>query len=388
MNLNQKLKELESKYSDEPQKKEVKQMLKFVSVSFSKGGKLETSFLSDFGDFGFSKVKEGFRNNTYYSRPLDSTDADLLENVLNKKKKTIPSFIYDNKTPTYSDVIQENSNAIIISSYSESDRASRIDPTYDNSMTIYLKNVYNYEDKIINTDFRKDFCEAMVDFIKNNCDTSKLSTTFMTEDPVKSLVYETYDWTQKLVSPNSFEPQSVHYPHLYLVSSLLGYNNREESNILRKAEEKNYKVYDIVKEIIDYRFQDIDKIKPLNNFKDMTSFPKELDYDSLSKDSGFSIPYSLSKDFIIDDYRSIKESIINTIVKASINQAVIFNAYKLHIALNEIEASPSEAADIIKEQFKDQFDIRDWKTHFADVLDKSPSPSDVHMRNKQTKMKP
>src|SRR5690606_359688 len=116
-----------------------------------------------------------------------------------------------------------------------------------------------------------DFCEAMVDFIKNNCDTSKLSTTFMTEDPVKSLVYETYDWTQKLVSPNSLDAQSVHYPHLYLVSSLLGYNNREESNILRKAEEKNYKVYDIVKEIIDYRFTEIDNIKPINNFKDMTS---------------------------------------------------------------------------------------------------------------------
>lgn len=389
MDLTQKLKELESKYSDEPKKEEVKQILQFVSVSFSKGGELESSFLSDFEDFGFTKVKESFRNNSYYSNPLDSHDAEFLQKVLNKKKSTIPSFIYDNESPKYSDVIKENNNNIIITSYLESDRASRIDPAYDQSMTAYLNNVYNYEERILNTDFRKDFCEAMVDVIKNNCDTSQLRTTFMTEDPVKSLVYETYDWTQKLVSPNGFEPQSIHYPHLYLVSSLLGYNNREESNIIRKAEElKTYHIYDIVKEIVDYRFKEIDSIKPLNNFKDMSQFPKSLDYDTLSEDSGYSIPYTLSKEFIINDYRSIKESITGAIVKASINQALILNAHKLHTSLNDIDASPLEAAAVIKEQLKDQFDTKDWKTHFADVLDQSPSPSDVHIMKKQTKMKP
>lgn len=364
----------------------------FVTLSFNKENKLMQSMLTDIEALGFKLVSDSKNTVKYHTDTLHESDADELVKFMEKIKKQSLDVFYDvafGKNPdrqvTYADVCQSGVGHVYSSKYYNGEQAKNIEDHVKTQE--YLNNVFEFEKKLISPNFKSEFCDALIVTIKDSIDLGSMTATFMTEDPVRSMVYEAFDFTLKVGHNAMVDFHSQHYPHMYCVDTALNRdheNAREIKDILREVKVNDY--HEAVREIIDERFLFCDTMKALKTFKKMTPFPKELDTEQTT-DDGLSAHYFLSIDHMDRGYGNVKDEICRIVIKTALEYIKINKAHELHVKMNANNANGTEMGEIMIESFKDRADIREWRTVVGDPI-QAPSAPDAYCMKRVKKFKP
>lgn len=364
----------------------------FVTLSFHKQNELMQGMLPDMEALGFKLVSDSKNTLKYHTDPLKESEADELSKFMEKIKKQSSDVFYDvafgrdpERKVTYADVCKSGVGHVYSSKYIHGEQAKNI---ADHIKTeAYLNNVFAFEEKLLSPTFKTEFCDALIVTIKDSVDVGSMTAAFMTEDPVRSMVYEAFDFTLKLGHNAMVDFHSQHYPHMYCVDTAidrLHANAREVKDALREVKVNDY--HEAVREIIDERFLFCDTMKALKTFKKMTPFPKELDTEQTT-DDGLSAHYFLSIDHMDRGYGNVKDEICRIVIKTALEYIKINKAHELHVKMNANNANGTEMGEIMIESFKDRADIREWRTVVGDPI-QAPSAPDAYCMKRVKKFKP
>lgn len=364
----------------------------FVKLSFDKRNEFIQNILPDLKELSFNLVSETTNTLRYHTPVMNEVDADSLVKFMEKIKSDSRNSFYNlafDRTPestiTYSDLIKAGFAQVYASKYLDGEQEKEIAQHLKTEH--YLQSLFAFESQLISPLFKSKFCDALIDTIKDAVDVSGVDSIIPTEDPVKSMVYEAFDFTLKIGKDAMLESHSQHYPHLYQIETAVGYSYPEFTAVrdsLQDVRVNNY--YEAVKSIISNRYDSNDTMKALKSFKDMKPFPKQLDTEQTS-DDGFSIHYFLSKDHIERGYASVKEEICRIVVKTAIEYIQMNKAHELHVKMTANNANRNEMAAIFVDSFKNKVNIQDWKTVVGDPII-APCEPHVYVANKVKKMKP
>jgi len=390
MNLEETLKNLESKYGQKQKEDVYKPSNHYISLTFQKGSMLENLFLADLDGIGFEKVLEGSRQTYYHSATFEYKEIENIQKLLKNKKNLLQKpyydITYDYENVKYSDVINLGKANFTLSIYPDSDRKNNIE--HNKKMEDYYSNLANFEQRLMTKDlFKNAFCSNMVNTVVANFDTRSLVPNFITEHPVQSLVNEIFDFTLKLCGSHIIDMHSTSHDHLYMLDHSIDNDNTEAKHIMNALRDKpDYKFYDALRAAISARYMGVEDIIPLHNYKDMkVLFPKEYDTTQVANEDGESIDYYLSRDFLIDRHVSPLNELTNLIAKTAIQYLQVNNAHDFHEKLIANNASSKEMATIVVEFFNNRVDWREWKTVLKDELVRSPCVPIVQIKRKNNK---
>jgi len=400
MDLKDKIKQLNERLEAENPKKVVKadapkpiERNYFVSLSFDKRNEVMQKLLPDMLALGFKQVVETDDALKYYTDPLKESDARELSQFMEKIKKQSSDVFYDlafDNSPdskiTYNDVCKAGYSQVYSSMYHDGEQAKNIEDHLKTAS--YLRNLFAFEEKLISPTFKTEFCDTLIATIKDSIDVSGLTPTFLTEDPVRSLVYEVFDFTINLGQDAMLESHSQHYPHLYMIDTAIGYKFENARNIrdsLRDVKSNDY--HQAILQIIEDRFMGFDTLKGLKTFKEMKPFPKILDTEQTSDESDLSIHYLLSTDHMDRGYGKVKDEICRIIVKTALEYIQMNKAHEIHLKMNEINADRPQMAEILVNAFAHRVDVREWQRVVGDPI-QAPSAPDAYLVKRTKKLKP
>lgn len=399
MDLKDKIKQLTERLdADKPQPVVAKEQPKpiereyFVTLSFDKRNDLMQGMLPDMEALGFNLVHETDDTLRYHTAPIKKDDADELLKFMEKIKKESSDVFYDvafdhipNRKVNYEDVCQAGVSQVYSLKYVTGDEAKDL---HDHIRTEeYQKSLFAFESKLISPTFKADFCDALIVTIKDSVDVNGMTAAFLTEDPVRSMVYEAFDFTLKIGHNAMMNFHSEHYPHMYIVDTAIGRDHpdaRDIKDALREVKVNDY--HEAVGKILDERYLFCDTMKALKTFKEMTPFPKELDTEQTS-DDGFSAHYFLSTNHMDRGYGNVKDEICRIVVKTALEYIKMNKAHELHQKMKAINAGSREMGDIMIEGFKDRADVKAWKTIVGDPI-QAPSEPDAYFMKRVKKFKP
>lgn len=400
MDLKDKIKQLNDRLEAEKPTKVVKadtpkpvERNYFVSLSFDKRNEIMQKLLPDMLTLGFKQVAETNDDVKYYTDPLKENEARELSQFMEKIKKQSSDVFYDlafDNSPdskiVYSDVCKAGYSQVYSSMYHDGEQAKNIE---DHLRTAdYLKNLFAFEEKLMSPTFKTEFCDTLIATIKDAIDVTGLTPTFSTEDPVRSLVYETFDFTVNLGQDAMMESHSQHYPHLYMIDTAIGYKFEKARNIRDSLGDiKSNDYHQAVLKIMDQRFMGFDTLQGLKTFKEMKPFPKELDTEQTSEDSGLSVHYFLSKDHMDRGYGKVKDEICRIVVKTALEYIKMNKAHEIHVKMNEINANRVQMAEILVNAFAHRVDIQEWQSVVGDPI-QAPSAPDAYLIKRTKKPKP
>lgn len=364
----------------------------FVTLSFHKENELMQGMLSNMEALGFKLVSDSKNTLKFHTDPLKQADADELVTFMEKIKNQSSDVFYDvafgrhpDRKVTYADVCKSGVGHVYSSKYIHGEQEKNINDHIKTEE--YLNNVFAFEEKLISPTFKSEFCDALIVTIKDSVDLGSMRATFMTEDPIRSMVYEAFDFTLKLGHNAMVDFHSQHYPHMYCVDTALDRNHanaREVKDALREVKVNDY--HEAVGKIIDERFLFCDTMKALKTFKQMTPFPKELDTEQTS-DDGFSAHYFLSTDHMARGYGNVKDEICRIVIKTALEYIKMNKAHELHVKMQANNADSQEMGEIMIESFKGRLDVREWKTIVGDPI-QAPSAPDAYFMKRNKKFKP
>jgi hypothetical protein len=364
----------------------------FVTLSFDKRNELMQGMLPDMVALGFELVHETEKTLRYHTSPLKKDDADELLKFMEKLKKQSSDVFYDvafGRLPehpvTYADVCKSGVSHVYSSKYVTGEEAKNISDHI--STEKYQQSLFAFEEKLISPSFKSEFCDALIVTIKDSVDLGAMTAAFLTEDPVRSMVYEAFDFTLKLGHNAMMNFHSEHYPHMYSVDTAIDRSDteaREVKDSLREVKVNDY--HEAVGKILDERYLFCDTMKALKTFKEMKPFPKELDTEQTS-DDGFSAHYFLSTDHMDRGYGNVKDEVCRIVVKTALDYIKMNKAHELHMKMNAINAGSREMGDIMIDSFKDRANVREWRTIVGNPI-QAPSAPDAYVMKRFKKFKP
>lgn len=366
----------------------------FVTLSFDKRNKTMQKMLADMEaeSLGFKLRHESENTLRYHTDAMKESEADELVNFMEKVKKASSEVFYDlafdnspNRKISYADLVESGFSHVYSSKYLNGEQQKNIDDHI--STEKYLKNLYSFEENLISPTFKTEFCDTLIATVKDSIDLGSMTSTFLTEDPVRSMVYEAFDFTLKLGHNAMVELHSQHYPYLYSLDTAIGRNfedTREIKYALRDVKVNDY--HEAVGKILNERFMDCDTMKALKTFKEMKPFPQGLDTEQTS-DDGYSAHYFLSKDHIDCGYGSVKDEICRIVVKTALEYIKMNKAHELHMKLNAVNANSEQMATIMTESFQNRANVKEWKTVVGDPI-QAPSAPDAYFLKTVKKFKP
>lgn len=365
----------------------------FVSLSFDKRNEVMQKLLPDMLALGFKQVAETNDELKFHTDPLKENDARELHQFMEKIKKQSSDVFYDlafDHSPdskiVYSDLCKAGYSQVYSSMYHDGEQTKNIEDHLKTAA--YLKNLFAFEEKLISPTFKTEFCDRLIATIKDSIDVTGLTPTFLTEDPVRSFVYEVFDFTVNLGQDAMLESHSQHYPHLYMIDTAVGYKFENARNIrdsLRDVKPDDY--HQAILKIMDHRFIGFDTLKGLKTFQEMKPFPKILDTEQTSDESDFSIHYFLSTDHMNRGYGKVKEEICRIIVKTALEYIQINKAHEIHIKMSEVNASRAQMAEILVDAFAHRVNVREWQHVLGEPI-QAPSAPDAYFVKRTKRPKP
>lgn len=399
MDLKDKIKQLSERLEAENPKSSVAQEKAkpverhcFVTLSFDKRNKTMQAMLPDMEVLGFKLCSETENILRYHTDSMKESEADELTTFMKKVKEKSSKVFYDlafDNSPerkiTYADLVESGFSHVYSSKYSNGEQQKNIDDHL--STERYLQSLYAFEEKLISPTFKTEFCDTLISTVKDAIDLGSMSSTFLTEDPVRSMVYEAFDFTLKLGHNAMVEFHSQHYPYMYSLDTAIGRNfeeAREIKDTLREVKINDY--HQAVEKILNERFINCDTMVALKSFKEMKPFPKELDTEQTS-DDGYSVHYFLSKDHIDRGYGNVKDEICRIVVKTALEYIKMNKAHELHVKLKAVNANSEQMAKIMTESFQNRANVKEWQAVVGNPI-QAPSAPDAYFLKNVKKFKP
>lgn len=399
MDLKDKIKQLSERLEAENPKSSVAQEKAkpverhcFVTLSFDKRNKTMQAMLPDMEVLGFKLCSETENILRYHTDSMKESEADELTTFMKKVKEKSSKVFYDlafDNSPerkiTYADLVESGFSHVYSSKYSNGEQQKNIDDHL--STERYLQSLYAFEEKLISPTFKTEFCDTLISTVKDAIDLGSMSSTFLTEDPVRSMVYEAFDFTLKLGHNAMVEFHSQHYPYMYSLDTAIGRNfeeAREIKDTLREVKINDY--HQAVEKILNERFINCDTMFALKSFKEMKPFPKELDTEQTS-DDGYSVHYFLSKDHIDRGYGNVKDEICRIVVKTALEYIKMNKAHELHVKLKAVNANSEQMAKIMTESFQNRANVKEWQAVVGNPI-QAPSAPDAYFLKNVKKFKP
>lgn len=342
--LYKKLKELEERYNIK--EKELIDPMVYLKITFPKKYEDRLSFLEEFNDFGFEIIKEHFDSFTHYSTEMQTSLANKLKKIIDIKSNNLTKdYIFNENFDAC--IKRYNNNITTYIDHNEPDLK-------DNKMFNYYKNTFELEKRILNTDFKTDYCNEIIKILKDCTKYDNLLPKFETKDVLKSLVFEIYTTFEKLYYKNILDSHSLHYPYLYM------FDIKDNYKTIRDLNDKKYDLglEKYVKKSLENKFEGLNSIKNTKEFKEMLSFNSELDLFQLSKEDGDNFNSYICKETI--NYRDQKliDALIGVIYKTVIEASGLKMARELNNMFTELND-----ADKIKiafeEYINDRIDLND-----------------------------
>jgi hypothetical protein len=365
--LYEKIRELEAVYNI--QEKEKLDPLIHLKLTFPKKYDDREKFLEEFKDFDFKFLQEHFDGYSYYSVEMENSLANKLKKIIDSKVQKIRANNFIN--PNFDACIEKYNNNI--TTYLEHKKPS----VPDTEMLHYYQKSFEFEERVLNTNFKNDFCNEFVKVLDDCLNYKKLIPKFETKDPLLSLVFEIYTTFEKLYYKNILDSHSMHYPYLYM------FDVKDNYKILKELNDKKYylNLEKVVKDSLKNKFDGLDSIVNTKDFKNMINFKSELDLHQFSAEDQDHINSYISKDTL--DYRQVKlvNALIAVIYKTVIESVSVQNAK----ALNDIFTKENESEKIkiaFTEYLSDRFDLND-QTSISDLI----SGSEPLYKSKKTKQK-
>lgn len=365
--LYEKIRELEAVYNI--QEKEKLDPLVYLKLTFPKKYDDREKFLEEFKDFDFKFFQEHFDSYSYYSVEMENSLATKLKKIIDSKLQNMKKEYFLNDH--FDACIERYNNNI--TTYLEHNKPS----VPDNKMLHYYQKSFEFEERILNTNFKNDFCNELVKVLDDCLNYKKLVPKFETKDPLLSLVFEIYTTFEKLYYKNILDSHSMHYPYLYM------FDVKDNYKTLKELNEKKYdlNLEKVVKESLKNKFDGIDSIVNTKDFKNMINFKSELDLHQFSVEDQDHINSYISKDTLT--YRQIKliDALIGVIYKTVLESVSVQNAK----ALNDIftkENEPEKIKIAFTEYLSDRFDLTDSNNIFNLTFGTEPLYKSEKVKNK------
>lgn len=354
--LKEYLAELTNKYIPEKIVKENLTENHLVTVA-SRNLDLLNDFILEFKPFDFELINDydgGFR---YFSKNLTQKDAETLEKVIKAKINIEREQSYD-ETESYLIAIESNFNQISVSNYYNTTKEIK-DKEY-NETRLYYARCLVFEERLLQTDFRTDFCNEVINLVKNHTNYNELVNSGKISESLEDFVYDNYDTAFKITYKNKLNLQAYSNRDLYMVvsdSSLYKMDN-ETKQIVKYVTNRNSdkNIHDSVNEILETTYNSFNLIKPIHSIKEMggTAFKLELDKEKFtSDDSMYSIGDRFSTDYEDRFNNNLASELKYIIQKNSINHAEITASFELHKLLVLNNANINNYKDLFKTFFND-----------------------------------
>lgn len=342
--LYEKIRELEAVYNI--QEKVKLDPLVQLKLTFPKKYDDREKFLEEFKDFDFKLFQEHFDCYSYYSVEMENSLATKLKKIIDSKVQKIRANDFFN--PNFDACIEKYNNNI--TSYLEHNKPS----VPDTKMLNYYQKSFEFEERVLNTNFKNDFCNELVKVLDDCLNYKKLVPKFETKDPLLSLVFEIYTTFEKLYYKNILDSHSMHYPYLYM------FDIKDNYKTLKELNDKKYdlNLEKVVKDSLKNKFDGIESIVNTKDFKNMINFKSELDLHQFSVEDQDHINSYISKDTLT--YRQVKliDALIGVIYKTVLEASSVKHAREL----NDIFTKENESDKIkiaFNEYLSDRFDLTD-----------------------------
>ncbi len=338
--LYNKIKELEAKYDiQEPKKLDPLVKLK---LTFPNAFKHTEEFLSEFSSIGFTFHNKNYDSVSYYSVVMETSLAEKLRKVIDKKVSS--EFNHFKLNENFQNAINKYENNV----------TTYIDHNYQNppdqKMFNFYSKSFDMEKRMLNENFKEEFCNEMVYVLKDCLNYDNLKPKFKTNDPLKSLVFEIYTTFEKLYYKNKIELHSMHYPYMYMFDG-------NDYKTFKYLEDKKYNL-DLEKHVINSlnnKFDGLKSIKNNKDFNEMKNFNADLDIHQCSEESH--VNSYLSKSYLKDSYKDFVTALVGVIYKAAIEEISIKQTKQVHDILVK-ENEPDLISNALKDYLSDAFDLQ------------------------------
>lgn len=384
MSLEDTIKQLEDKYNkkENPVTGEKANPLSYISLSFHNGyggsDDMAKEFLKDLEELEFVKVDDIKMSTVYRSKPMPENEAEQIRKLLEKKKQmTIPFVSRDDAD--YNGLIERYKATFTISSVKpERDRLKNHE--FSIGMDKYYQRVYNFEKTLMHDSFRQNYCDAVIDMLKNDFDTSKINSKFLTEDVVKAFVYETFDVSSKFAEKNFLDRHTMHYPYQYLMDF---YPSSGDERYMRYIEDNNtYKqhYHEAVRAAVFSRYDNLESLKPIKD-KDSIWLKKEVDVEQLSDPAeNLNTGYQIAR-----SYEPCK-TLQSLISKTALDMMSVRNADAINSIIQNTDLNAAQIKNAVSNYFKDFKYLENWEK-YVDLTKGLSQQDDVYFKQKRT-MKP
>lgn len=168
--LYDKVRELEQKY----QIKSAQQIERNCNLKliFPKKYKEKKEFLEELKDFNFTHYQDNFDSESYYSSLIEESIATKLKKIIDIKIRLITKDYYSDSS--FDSCIKRYNNNI--NTYIEYNKKE----VPDNKMFDYYSKSLELEQRMLNTDFKKNFCNELTNVLKDCLDYKSLSRDILT----------------------------------------------------------------------------------------------------------------------------------------------------------------------------------------------------------------
>lgn len=384
MSLEDTIKQLEDKYNkkENPVTGEKSNPLSYISLSFHNGyggsDDMAKEFLQGLEELEFVKVDDIKMSTVYRSKPILANEAEHIRKLLEKKKQmTIPFVSRDDAD--YNGLIERYKATFTISSV-KSERERVKNHEFSVGMDQYYQRVYDFEKTLMSDSFRKAYCEAVIDMLNNDFDVSKINSNFLTEDVVRSFVYETFDVSAKFADKNFLDRHTRHHPYQYLMD--FDSRSDDERNLRHIEENSTYKqrYHEAVRAVILSRFDKLDSLVPVKDINNIW-LKKEVDSEQLSNpDENLNTGYQVAQSY--EPYKTLQF----LISKTALEMMSVRNADAINSLIKDTDLSASQIKDTVVNYFKEFKHLEHWE-RYVDLTKGLSQESDVYIKKKKT-MKP
>lgn len=240
----------------------------------------------------------------------------------------------------------------------------------------YYQKILKLEDNMLNTDFKTDFCNELINVLKDCLEYKKLSAKFETNDPLKSLVFEIYTTFENFYHKNIIDLHSIHYPYLYMLDM------EKDYKIFKNLSEKKYELNleKAVEKSLNNKFEGLYSMVNKKSFEEMLPFDENLDYTQASESDHINM--NISEEMLKNRGQKFIFSLIGVIYNAALEHVKIKQTKELHDLLKK-ENEEEKMSVVLNNYLSDRFDLQDT----SKILDLISSSEPFYFNKHQIKNK-